>query len=1450
MGDNHKTSGWSNWGSRLLNIKKSISNRTPSLKLWGLCLIMHAAFASQADAFDGSIAEERDFGSCIISSISFTSIENGGIVVSTGVSTFTAGGAVWLFGSSTPFDGPVDATVLSGCVAGSSPSEFTNIVQDGADAISYAAETSASLSFDFRDISFSYSLTGAVGTTASASPSITDFTVPTVTSVAVPADGSYGAGQNLDFTVNFSENVIVAGPALVVIAIDMQTYPAAYVSGSGTNSLLFRYTVQPGENDPDGIEVGSLASGVGAIKDADGFDADLTLNGLGSTASVLVDTIAPTVTIGTVIPTAPGVFTASITLSEPASGNLFEEADVTVNNTTASLTGSGTNFTVTLRPISEGFFEFGVLGGAFTDAAGNDNISSAGVSAFYDGTPPTITLGPLTDTGAGIYTSAITLSEPTGISNLFEQADLTVGNGTATLTGSGTSFVATITPAGVGVVTLDVAAGAFTDPGLNVNAAATQVSVLFDNVAPTVSIGTLIPTAPGVFTADITLSEPASGNLFEEADITVVNTTATLSGSGTNFTVTLRPISEGPFLFGVLGGAFTDAAGNDNIASAGVSSTFDATPPTITLGPLTDTGSNTYTSAITLSEPAGAFGNPFEQADLIVGNGSATLTGSGTNFVATITPAGVGLVTLDVPAGAFSDRGLNDNIAATQVSVLFDNVAPTITLGPLTDTGSGTYTSVITLSEPAFGNQLDQADLNVGNGSATLSGFSTSFIATITPASGGLVTLDVAAGAFSDIAGNASIAATQVSVLFDNVAPTITLGPLTDTGSDTYTSAITLSEPASGNLFEQGDLTVGNGSATLAGSGTSFTATITPASGGLVTLDVAAAAFTDAVGNDNTAATQVSTLFDNVAPTITLGALTDMGSGTYTSAITLSEASTDFELADLTLVNSTATLSGSGTDYTVTLTPAGDGLVSVTVAASSFSDSAGNQNAVASNTVSATFDGTAPNLIITGVPASVSGPFTATFTFSEVVVGFEFGDITVSNATPSSFAGSGAVYTAVITPLLAGTVIVDVNAAVAQDLAGNNNEAARVTGEYEPIQPTVVLSGLPETFVGQETVAVVISFSEPVSGFSAADISVSNGSVSQLNGSGTSYSAIISPTVAGDLTVFVPERVAVSATGAWNTASNVMRSENLTINETQKLIADFITTRANQLVSNQPDLTPFLLGGTGSGFNAQATRGALNFALVSQPDRQVWYQLQASRTDAVGTTNDYLFGAIGSHRKIGENTLLGAILEYDHGSRSEGASRISGSGWLVGPYFVTRLPNQPLYFEGRLLWGKTHNRISPFGTYTDSFSTERALVNFKVSGQMIHGETTLIPSLGASYTTDRQNPYTDSLGNAIPEQEIQLGQLALGLDLSTPFKFGNQTWKLDAGIRGLYTTTKGNGTPSLVASSVDGARARINVKASNKLKNGGHFFVGGHYDGIGVKDFEGFGVELGMEVKF
>ena len=79
---------------------------------------------------------------------------------------------------------------------------------------------------------------------------------------------------------------------------------------------------------------------------------------------------------------------------------------------------------------------------------------------------------------------------------------------------------------------------------------------------------------------------------------------------------------------------------------------------------------------------------------------------------------------------------------------------------------TGPFSIAIAFSEPVTGFELE--DLVVGNGSASeLQGNNATYTVTITPAASGTVTVDIAADASQDSAGNPSATADQFSIVAD-----------------------------------------------------------------------------------------------------------------------------------------------------------------------------------------------------------------------------------------------------------------------------------------------------------------------------------------------------------------------------------------------------------------------------------------------------------------------------------------------------------------------------------------------------------------------------------------------------------------------------------------------------------------------------------------------------------
>jgi hypothetical protein len=121
---------------------------------------------------------------------------------------------------------------------------------------------------------------------------------PVVEFVRVPEDGKYVENDNLDFVVNFDKNVDVTGTPQLDLIIGSTTVQADYFSGTGTQDLVFRYTVQANDADLDGITIDNLSLNSGTIQDASSSNnAILSLNNVDPTDKVLV--FAPNFTYST-----------------------------------------------------------------------------------------------------------------------------------------------------------------------------------------------------------------------------------------------------------------------------------------------------------------------------------------------------------------------------------------------------------------------------------------------------------------------------------------------------------------------------------------------------------------------------------------------------------------------------------------------------------------------------------------------------------------------------------------------------------------------------------------------------------------------------------------------------------------------------------------------------------------------------------------------------------------------------------------------------------------------------------------------------------------------------------------------------------------------------------------------------------------------------------------------
>lgn len=306
------------------------------------------------------------------------------------------------------------------------------------------------------------------------------------------------------------------------------------------------------------------------------------------------------------------------------------------------------------------------------------------------------------------------------------------------------------------------------------------------------------------------------------------------------------------------------------------------------------------------------------------------------------------------------------------------------------------------------------------------------------------------------------------------------------------------------------------------------------------------------------------------------------------------------------------------------------------------------------------------------------------------------------------------------------------------------------------------------------------------------------------------------------------------------------------IERTQEVISQFLNARVNHLINSQPNLVPFLSDAASGSFSADVTQGRGTFNFASKPENPVWVRSLGAADESNAVDSTYFFGAIGSHFYINPNVILGGMLQVDYLEQDDEGAEIEGYGWMIGPYIVAQLPGENLFFEGRLLYGQSSNEVSPLGTFTDDFDTERFLVQAKVAGVIQRGETSLIPSFAATYASDRQKAYVDSLGGLIPEQEVRLAQMELGLGFETPVPFETVQGDmiLTGGVSAIGSFYEASGTGPTVLPDYEGGRARIELGMRYSMKKGGQLVVETFYDGIGANGYQAYGAQVGLNMQF
>ncbi len=281
-----------------------------------------------------------------------------------------------------------------------------------------------------------------------------------------------------------------------------------------------------------------------------------------------------------------------------------------------------------------------------------------------------------------------------------------------------------------------------------------------------------------------------------------------------------------------------------------------------------------------------------------------------------------------------------------------------------------------------------------------------------------------------------------------------------------------------------------------------------------------------------------------VDPTLGVGETTQV-------TFTFSEAVAGFDATDLTVSGGSlgARSSADNITFTATLTPPPNSTSSGNVISVDLTGvtSVSTAEAGVGTATSPTYriDTIRPTatIVVADTSLAIVETSAVTITFNEAVTGLTISDFTVDNGALSGLStADNIVYFATLTPapnVTQGTNTITLNNTGVTDVVGNTGSGTTSSNSYavDTERPTATLVMSDTELNAGETATLTVTFSEPVTGLSLGDLSVTNGTLSALATSdNVTYTALFTPTA--NLPLAPTNRVRLDSSGAQDSVGN------------------------------------------------------------------------------------------------------------------------------------------------------------------------------------------------------------------------------------------------------------------------------------------------------------------------
>ncbi|ROP58365.1 putative Ig domain-containing protein [Enterobacter sp. BIGb0383] len=848
----------------------------------------------------------------------------------------------------------------------------------------------------------------------------------------------------------------------------------------------------------------------------------------------------------------------------------------------------------------------------------------------------------------------------------------------------------------------------------------TTIALINGNSGTTTTNGLSYSVSIVAGTATMTLNK--SGGISSSAAVTVIDG------------MTYRNTSENPTgpVRTVTVTSITDSGGT---ANGGVDTTVLSVSSTVSVVAVNDAPTISVPVSISVTEDVARAITGITFSDVDAGSNNVTVTLSVTSGMLSLNGSQSSSLTMSGTIAALNTAIANGSVMFHPASNATGSVTLTISINDEGNTGSGgakTASTAITLNidavndapvnsvptgqtvqqdgslvfSAANGNPISVSDVDLGGNTMRMTLTATHGLLTLS-SSTGLVFL-VGTGA-----GNGTMTFEGTLSDINNALNGLTFNPNSgyNGGAAIQMTSNDLGGTGSGGAQTDIDvitITVNPNNPTITGvSATTADGAYGPGQTILVTVSFDASVLVDTTGGIPNLLLETGTI-DRVATYVA-------GSGTNTLTFAYTVQSGD-RSADLNYV-STSALSLNG----ATITDNANRTAVLTLPGLNSLNSLAAQKAIV-------IDGVAASALVTvGDNALKAGESTqVTITFSEPVTGFSLANLSVADGTLTNLSSSdgGLTWTATLTPNASVTnasSAVILNYTGITDAVGNANIGTQTSGtiSIDTTLPEATIEVSDSALKAGETAQVTITFSEPVAGFSSANLTVTGGVLSNLSSTdgGITWTATFTPNAG---VTSASTTIGLDYSGITDLAGNVgvgtTASDSFSIDTAHPLPVSLTLTGipATEALSYTLVFSEAVTGldiGDFSLVNGSGTTATIGALVALSPTT---YRIDLTNVTGAGTVQLVFTGNNGGVKDLAGNDLNGQGIGGDTHSNSApvangiaNQSASQGSAFtftLPGGAFVDNDPGETLTYGVSLADGSALPSWLVFNPQTQTFS--------------------------------------------------------------------------------------------------------------------------------------------------